>query len=59
MPDAAGEVALEAAQCFAVGLAFFAFARDIGLGFGVAAGAVMATRWMAVLIWRLPPRSRR
>ena len=37
MPDAAGEVALEAAQCFAVGLAFAAFAFDVGLGFGVAA----------------------
>ena len=37
VPDAAGEVALEAAQCFAVGLAFFAFAFDVGLGFGMAA----------------------
>jgi hypothetical protein len=39
VPDAAGEVALEAAQCFAVGLAFGAFAFEVGLGFGVAAGA--------------------
>src|SRR4051812_17537096 len=36
VPDAAGEVALEAAQCFAVGLAFAAFAFQVGLGFGVA-----------------------
>ena len=37
MPDAAGEVAFEAADGFAVGLAFFAFAGDVGLRFGVAA----------------------
>jgi hypothetical protein len=30
VPDAAGEVALEAAQCFAVGLAFGAFAFEVG-----------------------------
>ena len=39
MPDAAGEVAFEAADCVAVGLAFGAFAVDVGAGFGVAAGA--------------------
>ena len=39
MPDAAGEVALEAADRFAVGFAFGGFAGDVGLGFGVAAGA--------------------
>jgi hypothetical protein len=52
------EVAFEAADGFAVVLlqcvrvAPRAWARD-------AAGAGDATRWMAVLIWRLPPRSRR
>ena len=39
VPDAAGEVALEAADCVAVGLAFGAFAFDVGLGLGVAACA--------------------
>src|SRR3954451_23727756 len=39
MPDAAGEVALEAADCFAGGLAFGAFAVEVGAGLGVAAGA--------------------
>ena len=37
VPDAAGVVAFEAAEGFAVGLAFFAFAGDVGLRFGVAA----------------------
>jgi len=39
VPDAACEVAFEAADGFAVGFAFGAFAFDIGAGFGVAAGA--------------------
>ena len=39
MPDAAGEVAFEAADGFAGGLAFGAFAGDVVAGFGVAAGA--------------------
>jgi hypothetical protein len=39
VPDAAGEVAFEAAEGFAVGLAFGAFAFEVGLGFGVAARA--------------------
>ena len=39
VPDAACEVAFEAADRFAVGLAFGAFAGDVGAGFGVAAGA--------------------
>src|SRR3954464_12311937 len=39
MPDAAGEGALEAADCFAGGLAFGAFAIEVGAGLGVAAGA--------------------
>jgi hypothetical protein len=59
VPDGACEAALEAADGFAVGCAFGAFALEAGLGLGVAAGAGDATRWMAVLIWRLPPRSRR
>jgi hypothetical protein len=36
MPDASGEVALEAADGFAGGLAFAALAGDVGLGLGVA-----------------------
>ena len=39
MPDASGEVALEAANGFLGALAFGAFARDVVLGFGVAAQA--------------------
>jgi len=39
VPDAAGEVALEAADGFAGGLAFVSFAVEVGPGFGVAAGA--------------------
>jgi hypothetical protein len=39
VPDAAGEVAFEAADGVAVGFAFGAFALEVGLGFGVAAGA--------------------
>src|SRR3954454_15429989 len=39
VPDAAGEVAFEAADGFAGGLAFGSFAVEVGLGFGVAAGA--------------------
>ena len=39
MPDAADEVALDAADGFAGGLAFGAFASDVVLGFRVAAGA--------------------
>src|SRR3954470_8464324 len=39
MPDAAGEGVLEAADCFAGGLAFGAFAVEVGAGLGVAAGA--------------------
>ena len=37
--DAACEVALEAADRFAVGFAFGGFAGDVGLGLGVAASA--------------------
>ena len=39
MPDAAGEVALEAADGLGAGLAFGAFAGDVGLRFRVAAEA--------------------
>jgi hypothetical protein len=39
VPDAAGEVAFEAAQGFAVGLAFGAFAGEVVARFGVAARA--------------------
>ena len=39
MPDAANEVAFEAADGVAVGLALCAFAFDVGLRLGVAAGA--------------------
>ena len=39
VPDAAGEVAFEAADGFFGGLAFGAFAGEVVLGFGVAAGA--------------------
>src|SRR3954452_18144658 len=39
VPDAAGEVAFEAADGFAGGLVFGSFAVEVGLGFGVAAGA--------------------
>ena len=39
MPDAAGEVAFEAAHRFEPGLAFGAFASDVVLGLGVASGA--------------------
>ena len=39
MPDAAGEVAFEAAHGFEAGLAFGAFAGEVVLGLGVAAGA--------------------
>jgi hypothetical protein len=39
VPDAAGEVAFEAADGFAVGLAFGGLAGDVVAGFWVAAGA--------------------
>ena len=39
VPDAAGEVALEAAHGFESGLAFGALARDVVLRFGVASRA--------------------
>jgi hypothetical protein len=39
VPDAAGEVALEAADGVALGLAFGLLADDVVLGLGVAAGA--------------------
>jgi hypothetical protein len=39
LPDAAGEVALERADRFTVGLAFGLLARDELDGFGVTAGA--------------------
>ena len=39
VPDAAGEVAFEAADGFAGGLAFGAFAVEVGARLGVAAGA--------------------
>src|SRR5204863_2088585 len=35
VPDAAGEVALEAADRFAAGLAFGLLAREVGVGLGV------------------------
>jgi hypothetical protein len=38
LPDAAGEVSLEAADGFAVGLAFGGLAGDVVAGLGVAAG---------------------
>ena len=38
LPDAAGEVALEAAQRFAAGLAFGLLAGEVGGGLGVAGG---------------------
>src|SRR3954451_12213870 len=38
VPDAAGEVALEAAHRFQAGLAFGALASDVVLGLGVASG---------------------
>ena len=39
MPDAAGEVAFEAADGFSGGFAFGAFAGEVVAGFGVTAGA--------------------
>ena len=39
VPDAAGEVALEAADGFAGALAFGSFAVEVGAGLRVAAGA--------------------
>jgi len=39
-PDAPGEVALEAAQRFAAGLALGLFAREVGGGLGVQAALV-------------------
>jgi hypothetical protein len=39
VPDASGEVAFEAADGFACGLAFGGLASDVVLGLGVAAGA--------------------
>jgi len=39
VPDAAGEVALEATDRVAVGFAFGAFAVDVYAGLGMAAGA--------------------
>ena len=39
VPDASGEVAFEAADGFAGGLAFGSFALQVGAGFGVAACA--------------------
>jgi hypothetical protein len=38
-PDAAGEVAFEAADGFALGLAFGVFAIQVGAGLGVSPGA--------------------
>ena len=35
VPDAAGEVAFEGADCFAAGLAFGLFAVEVGGGVGV------------------------
>ena len=35
LPDAAGEIALEAAQCFASCLSFGLFAREVGGGVGI------------------------
>ena len=59
VPDAAGEVALEAADGFAAGLAVGLFAREVGGGLGVQGALVTARRCSAQLSWRLPPRSRR
>jgi hypothetical protein len=39
VPDAAGEVAFEAAHRFEPGLAFGAFAGQVGLGLAMASGA--------------------
>ena len=52
-------MSLEAADGVPGRLAFGLFAGDVVAGFGVAAGAVIAIRWIAALIWRLPPRSSR
>ncbi len=35
VPDAAGEVALEASECFAAGLSFGLFAGEVGVAVGV------------------------
>jgi hypothetical protein len=59
VPDAAGEVALEAADGIAGALAFLAFAVEVGLRFGVASRAGDGDACSAALIWRFPPRSRR
>jgi hypothetical protein len=47
VPDAAGEVAFEAADGFAVCFAFGGLAGDVGLGSGWQRARVRATRWMA------------
>ena len=59
-PDAAGELAFEAANRFALGFAFGVFACEVGAGCG---GSVLAREsammWIARLSCRLPPRCRR
>ena len=59
VPDATGEVAFEAADGFASALAFGLLAFDVGLGFGVAAGAGDRDPVDGRVIWRLPPGSTR
>src|SRR3954447_22739133 len=59
LPEAAGEVALEAAQGFAAGLAVGLLAREVGAVSGSRRPLVTARRCSAQLSWRLPPRSRR
>ena len=58
-PDVAGEVALEAADRFAGGLALCAAAGDVVAGRLRQRARVTITRCSAALIWRLPPWSSR
>ena len=59
VPDAAGEVAFEAADGFFGGLAFGSFAVEVGAGFGVAAGAGDGDAVDGGVDLAVPPRSRR
>ena len=59
VPDAAGEVALEAANSVAAGLALELIAREVGGGLGVQAALGAARRCSVQSSWRSPPRSRR
>src|SRR4051794_41795836 len=58
-PDAAGEVAFQAADRFAGGLAFAASTLDVVACLGWQRARVTITRCRAALIWRVPPRARR